>query len=152
MGYCDPEIYERELRKITEKAANIEMHLQAVPYEEIMRQSINADLLFALYDPSIPNNKYASPNKLFEAMMCGKPIIVSEGTSMAKIVEKYASGLVVPCDDIDAIKEAVLRLKNDPRLRQMLGKNGKEAFDSFYNWNIMEKRLLDVYDKLTASS
>lgn len=84
-------------------------------------------------------------------MMCGKPIIVSEGTSMANIIEKYANGLVVPCDDIDAIKEAVLRLKNDTRLRQILGENGRKAFDSFYNWEIMEKRLLNVYDKLITS-
>jgi glycosyltransferase involved in cell wall biosynthesis len=120
-----------------------------IPYEEVIRRELEADIFFAFYDIKIPNNKYASPNKLFEAMMCGKPIIVSDGSSMADIVRKENCGLVVPYGDVDSIREAVLKLKNDLQLRQTLGKDGRKAYEEKYSWHIMEQRLLDAYKQLS---
>ena len=117
-------------------------------YEDVIRETLEADILFRLSDPRIPKTKYESPNKLFEAMMCGKPIIVSDGSSMAEIVRKENCGLVVPYGDADAIREAIVKLKNNPQLRQTLGQNGRRAYESRYGWPIMEQRLLDSYQQL----
>lgn len=119
-----------------------------IPYEEVIKRSLSADILFALYDPEIPNSKYASPNKLFEAMMCEKPIIVNAGTTAARIVKKENCGLVVPYGDIKAIKDAILKLKNDQDLRQKLGENGRKAYEEKYSWDIMEKRLINAYSEI----
>lgn len=116
-----------------------------IPYEEVIKKTMEADVLFAFYDPAIPNNRYASPNKLFEAMMCGIPIIVNDNTSMANIVRKEDCGLIMPYGDVDAIKDAILKLKNDSALMQKLGKNGRRAYEERYDWEIMEKKLLDIY-------
>jgi glycosyltransferase involved in cell wall biosynthesis len=118
-----------------------------IPYEEVIRNSLSADILFALYDPNVPGNTYASPNKLFEAMMCGKPIIVNTETTAARIVEKEKCGLVVPYDDVEGIKKAILSLKQNPDQRLALGRNGRIAYEKRYNWKIMEKKLLDAYDQ-----
>jgi glycosyltransferase involved in cell wall biosynthesis len=118
-------------------------------YEDVIKKTSEADILFRLSDPKIPKTKYESPNKLFEAMMCGKPIIVSDGSSMADIVRKESCGLVVPYGDVDAIKEAILKLKNTPKLCQRLGQNGRRAYEKRYSWRIMEQRLLDSYRQLS---
>jgi len=118
-------------------------------YEDVIKQTLEADVLFRLSDPKIPKTRYESPNKLFEAMMCGKPIIVSDGSSMANIVRKENCGLVVPYGDVAAIKEAILKLKNEPGLRQRLGLNGRNAYENRYSWRIMEQRLLDSYQQLS---
>jgi glycosyltransferase involved in cell wall biosynthesis len=123
-------------------------YLDQIPYTEVIEGTVAADILFALYDPAIPNNKHASPNKLFEAMMCGKPIIVSDGSSMANIVREENCGLIVPYGDAAAIKEAILKLRNDSQLRQALGRNGRRAYENRYNWQIMQQRLLDSYQQL----
>jgi len=119
-----------------------------IPYKEVIQRTLKSDLLFALYDPSVPNNLYASPNKLFEAMMCGKPIIVNDGTSMAEIVRKENCGLIVPYGNVNAIKHAILMLIDDPQLCRQLGENGRKAYEQKYNWKIMERRLLDVYNEI----
>jgi len=119
-------------------------------YEDVIKETLKADILFRLSDPKIPKTKYESPNKLFEAMMCGKPIIVSDGSSMADIVREENCGLVVPYGDVDAIKEAILTLKNNPELRQVLGHNGRRAYENRYSWRIMEQRLLDSYRQLSS--
>ncbi len=123
-------------------------YLGWLPYEKVIRFTLKADILFAFYNPAIPNNRYASPNKLFEAMMCGKPIIVNDSCSMADIVREEKCGLVVPYGDVDAIKHAILTLKQDPDLCKQLGDNGRRAYEQKYNWKIMEKRLIDAYDLL----
>lgn len=123
-------------------------YLGRISYQEIISKSMEADILYALYDPAIPNNRLASPNKLFEAMMCGKPIIVNEGVATADKVREENCGLIVPYGDYEALKEAVLTLKNNPELRKELGENGRRAYETKYNWKIMEKRLLDLYASL----
>jgi len=144
MGSC-PNAYGYKLKNICQNASNIELLLNWTPHEEILKQAVDDDMLFAFYDPDIPNNQYASPNKLFEATMCGKPILVNDGTSMAKIVRENDCGLVVPYGDVEAIKHAILTLKNDPTLCKRLGENGRKAYETKYNWKIMEERLLEVY-------
>jgi glycosyltransferase involved in cell wall biosynthesis len=139
--------YNDVIEKLAGQYKNIQ-YIGWVPYEEVVKKTIKGDISFAFYDPKIPNNRYASPNKLFEAMMCEKPIIVSDDSTMADIVRKENCGIVVPYGDVGAIKEAVIKLKNDPGLRQKLGKNGRKAYEEKYNWDIMEKRLINAYKKV----
>jgi len=121
-------------------------YLGVVSYEEVIDNSLRADVLFGFYDPAIPNNRYASPNKLFESMMCGKPIITNDSTSMAEIVRKEKCGLIVPYGDVDAIRHAIRTLMDDPELCMQLGAHGREAYEQKYTWTIMEKRLITAYE------
>ena len=123
-------------------------YLGLISYEEVIRRSMQADILFVFYDPKRASFRYSTPNKLFEAMMCGKPIIVNEGIAASKIVTRENCGILVPYGDIDAIKEAVLRLINDPALREELGRNGRRAYETSYSWEIMEGRLINAYKEL----
>jgi len=136
--------YEREIEKLSTNHTRL-TYLGPIMYDIVIEKTLLAHLLFALYDPSVPNNRYASPNKLFEAMMCAKPILVSDGTAMAEIVRKEDCGIVVPYGDVDAIKRAILTLKNDPALCRRLGENGRRAYETKYSWKIMEERLLKIY-------
>ncbi|MGA3193073.1 MAG: glycosyltransferase family 4 protein [Candidatus Bathyarchaeia archaeon] len=121
-----------------------------IPYKKVIEKTMEADMLFAFYDTAFPFSKYASPNKLFEAMMCSKPIIVSDGGLMADIVRKVNCGLVVPYGDTQAISEAIVSLKMNEKLRQELGENGRKAYETQYSWALMEKRLIDSYGRLRS--
>jgi len=141
---------EDELVPLFKNTKNVD-YIGVISHNEVIKYTFSADVLFALYDPKIPNNRYASPNKLFEAMMCAKPIIVNSGTSMAKIVEKEKCGLIVPYGNIKKLKEAIVQLKEDDELRRTLGENGRRAYAKKYKWSIMKKRLMEVYKKLDNS-
>jgi glycosyltransferase involved in cell wall biosynthesis len=119
--------------------------LGTIPHNEVLQRTLQSDLLFAFYDPGIPNNLYSSPNKLFEAMMCRKPILVNDGTSMAEIVKNENCGIVVRYGDVSAIRQAVLKLRDDPYAGKQLGENGRRAYEQKYGWKIMEDRLLALY-------
>lgn len=121
-----------------------------VPYETALEIDRSADVLFALYDPAIPNHRYSSANKLFEAMMLGKPVLVAENSNMDRIVAKYDCGLVVPYGDRKAIEDALARLAGDPELRSRLGRNGRSAYETSYSWAVMAERLVMLYQGLAA--
>ncbi len=148
MGFCEPNEYKNELIELSNGFKNIKLHLEATDHDDILRETLKSDLILAAYDPNIPNNIYSSPNKLFEAMMCEKPILVSNKTSVSYIVKKEHCGMIIPYGDLEVLKNIIIKLKNDQKLCQNLGKNGRKAYEIEYNWKIMEKRLLKAYEYL----
>jgi glycosyltransferase involved in cell wall biosynthesis len=142
----DIEIFEKFLNKLKNKVK----YIGFISYEEVIKRTSEADVIIALYDLSVPNNRYASPNKLFEAMMCSKPIIVNRGIVAAKIVEREKCGLVISYDNINSIKRAIVTLMNNPCLRLKLGENGRKAYEKRYAWEIMEKNLIKIYRELST--
>jgi glycosyltransferase involved in cell wall biosynthesis len=142
----------KEIEEWVSEAADKVKFIGKVSYTEVLEKTTRADLLFALYKPVVPTIRYAGGNKLFEAMMAGKPILVSKGTVMADIVKKENCGLVVDCGDVDEIRQAIIRLKESPELCRQLGANGRKAYEQKYNWGIMEQRLLTLYRKISRKS
>ncbi|OIQ53517.1 glycosyltransferase family 4 protein [Neomoorella thermoacetica] len=118
-------------------------------YKRALKLSYAADVLIATYDPTIPNHRYSSPNKVFEAMMLAKPVVVARNTGIDRLVEKINCGLVVPYGDVAALEAALIRLARDPALRQQLGENGRRAYEEKYSWNLMRERLLALYRELS---
>jgi glycosyltransferase involved in cell wall biosynthesis len=119
-----------------------------ISYQESIQLSTAADTLIATYDPNIPNHRYSSPNKIFEAMMLGKPIIVAQDTNMDRIINQAECGLVVTYGDESDLESALLRLEIEPELCQRLGANARKAYESTYSWKIMQDRLLKLYAEL----
>jgi len=94
----------------------------------------------------VPHHATASwqttiPNKLFDYMSLGKPVIVSNARPTARIVTEERCGLVFPDRDPTGLANAIVAL-SDPSLRHMYGSRGREAVGRQYNWEIDERRLL----------
>ena len=114
----------------------------------LLRETTRAHAVLAWYEPSVPANRVASPNKLFEAMMLRRPILVSSGTHMAELLSEEGGGLAVPYGDGRALRDAISRLRDDPAYAESLGAQGRRAFESTYNWPVNEKRLQESYRAL----
>ena len=75
------------------------------------------------------------PLKLFEAMACGVPVVVTDLPGQADIVSRYRCGLVVPADDPVAIADAVATLARDEPLARLMGQRGRRAVVDHYSWD-----------------
>lgn len=139
---------EKQIAQRAESMPNVTWHGR-IPYDQSIALSRAADVLFALYDPAIPNHRFSSPNKVFESMMLGKPIVVAEDTNMDRVVRSARSGIVIPYGDVEALEQAFCQLTENPALRLELSRNGRHAYESNYAWEIMEKRLLQLYAQVT---
>jgi glycosyltransferase involved in cell wall biosynthesis len=139
---------ESYFRELAQQTSRLQFRGWIPRHEDLLRAEMNSDVLFRFSDPKHPKSRYESPNKLFDAMMCAKPIIVSDGGSMARIVKEETCGLVVPFGDISAIRQAITRLRDDADLCFRLGSNGRGAYEHKYSGNIMRGRLLRAYGDL----
>lgn len=116
-------------------------------HDEALKLQQSADIIPIFYDPAIPISRVANPNKLFEAMMLGVPVI----TNVCKnIVNEVGCGLVTEYDS-NEIKNAILSLKRNPALRREMGVKGRLAFEKMYNWAMMEEKLLNLYHVMLFS-
>jgi len=113
-------------------------------FDDSLALESTADLIPLLYDMAVPINNTATPNKLFEAMMLGVPII----TNLPHIIQEVGCGLNVDYNDVVGIRQAISYLKNNSEARRKMGLEGRQAFLHKYNWFSMEKRLVNVYNKM----
>jgi glycosyltransferase involved in cell wall biosynthesis len=114
-------------------------------HDDYQNAIVNADIIIAIYTQETPSHHITMQNKTLEAMMCGIPIITNFSS---EFVNEIGFGIIVEYGNIDQIRSAITRLRDDPELRKRLGSNGRKAFLQKYNWGIMEKKLYDVYSEL----
>ncbi|ASJ11443.1 hypothetical protein A3L14_00435 [Thermococcus thioreducens] len=113
-----------------------------ISHKQAVMELSKAHLTFILYDPAVPNNRIASPNKLFEAMWVGTPVIVVKGT----LPEKLASKFVVPAQySREDVKNLLLELKLNPKILRKKARFGRRIFLAKYTWDIMESKLMTLY-------
>lgn len=137
-------IIDKEIFREIQKCPNLTYRGLLQPPDALHLEAFS-DALVSLYNPEVAWNNMTLPNKLFEAMMCGIPII----TNVAQdIVNENQCGIIVEYDNIEQIKEAIITLKDNPELLKRLGENGRRAYLEKYNWNFMEKRLHRIYETL----
>lgn len=95
-----------------------------------------------------PNHVNAQPNKLFEYMASGLPVIASNFPLWKAIIEDNDCGLCVDPSDPKAIAEAIKFLRANPQRVKEMGANGKKMVAEKYNWDIEKIKLFEVYQKL----
>ena len=65
-----------------------------LPYGKTLALEQACDIMIAIYDPSFANHKYAAPNKFYESLMLGKPIIMAHHTGFDNIIERNRIGVL----------------------------------------------------------
>jgi glycosyltransferase involved in cell wall biosynthesis len=125
--------------------------LPAVPAAELPDWVASADVAAMPIQPTTLNHRLTTPNKLFEAMAAGVPIVASDLPGMAPIVR--ATGCGVLCDPTDpaAIAAAIGSILDAPEdQRQGYGRRGLQAVRERYNWEAQVGPLLVEYGRLTG--
>ena len=104
---------------------------------------------FVLYHPC-KNHINAQPNKLFEYMSANLPVICSNFPLWKNIVEKHNCGKCCDPLDIQSIINSIEWIKNNQSNIYKVGNNGRTAVKKIFNWEIEEKKLVSIYNKLIA--
>lgn len=116
-------------------------------YFKTLELEANCDIIPAVYDPKIPNHYYAAPNKFYEALMLGKPLIMAKNTGMDEIVLDERIGVVIDFTE-ESLSKGLNILKEESKDWECISSKMKKIYKSQYSWNIMDNRLKAIYEKL----
>lgn len=97
---------------------------------------------------SLPNHTDALPNKMFEYMSAGVPVIASFFPLWREIIEGNNCGICVDPMDPAALAQAIDNLAGNAEPSWRMGMNGRKAVMTKYNWPVEEKKLLAFYADL----
>jgi len=129
------------------EASSAAEYLGFVSHEDVWGNMREADVGLALYHP-VPNALWSRPNKLFEYMMAGLPVVASNMPGWQDFVEREQCGILVDPKDLYQITRAIEHLMNHPEERHRMGENGRRAVLEKYNWSHEAKKLLALYKEL----
>lgn len=129
--------------KISHSWRNVNYYGQ-LPRSEVKAISRKSIAGLVLFYPS-PNHVDSQPNKLFEYMASGLPVICSNFTMWKGVIEKYQCGICVDPTDIIKIRSAMDYMSNDLEEAKKMGANGLKAVKEIFNWTQEEKKLLELY-------
>lgn len=88
------------------------------------------------------------PTKVYEYMLGGLPVILSDFSYNRRMIENYKFGVVVNPDSINEIANIINLLLSNKSESTEMGKRGRKVVLEKYNWNKEKKKLLSLYDKL----
>ncbi len=121
-----------------------------VPPHDLLDWIAAADIVAMPIQPTTLNHRLTTPNKLFEAMAAGVPVVASDLPGMAPIVREADIGLLVDPTDPNAIAAAIRRLVADPSQRVAMGDRALQAAHDRYNWERQAEILMAEYGRLTG--
>ncbi|MEL3900534.1 MAG: glycosyltransferase family 4 protein [Treponema phagedenis] len=144
-GQFSPQTFGDEVRKLKgfEKVDELGF-LDRVGVAQILAKSKAGLVTFLPY----PNHINAQPNKLFEYLSAGLPVIASNFSLWREIIEKNNCGICVDPLNPEEIAKAINFILSNPQEAKMMGENGRKAVENIYNWGIEEQKLLSVYKEL----
>lgn len=97
MGKFAPEEYRKSCHELISRYGLDErVHfLDPVPYEELLPTASSADVGLIIRDPAIPNNFVSLPNRIFDYLAAGLPVITPPIPDIARIVKNNNAGIVL---------------------------------------------------------
>jgi glycosyltransferase involved in cell wall biosynthesis len=106
------------------------------------------ELLAALDIFVLPSLSESLPNALMEAMSAGRPVIASAVGGCSELVVHGQTGMLVPPQDPEALAQQIVRLLEEPELRERLGRAARKRAESEFDIKKAVERLETIYDEL----
>ncbi len=123
--------------------------LPPVPPEDLLVWSASADALVMAIQPTTLNHRYTTPQKLFESMAAGVPVVASDLPGMATIVGETGAGVLCDPTSPASIAAAIESIVSaPPGERQAMRERALRAAHDRYNWDAQLGTLFGVYREL----
>jgi glycosyltransferase involved in cell wall biosynthesis len=127
--------------------------LPAVRPDELLPWTASADISFVGQPPRTLNQRLNLPNKLFESIMAGVPVVVSEGNEQCRLTTAEGIGQCVDVDDPAAIAAACADLlSRSAAERRELRAHCRSVALQRYTWEHTSVGLVALYRKLARES
>jgi glycosyltransferase involved in cell wall biosynthesis len=125
--------------------------LPPVPPGELLDWVAASDIAAMPIQASTLNHRLTTPNKLFEAMAAGVPVVASDLPGMSQIIAETGCGLTCDPADPSSIATTIRRIVDDPTASERMSAAGLAAASGTYSWSGQVEELAGEYTRLTRS-
>ncbi len=123
--------------------------LPAVAPRDLLAWTASADVMLMPIQPTSTNHEFTTPQKLWEAIAAGVPVVASDLPGMAEIVRSTHIGALCDPTSPESIAEAIQSLVDQPPdARAALRRHVLEVGHEQYTWERQVGTLLGLYDTL----
>lgn len=141
-GFCENN-YEEYLRN-TYSFKNVKM-VGYIPHDDVIKEIAESAFLV------LPSYTEGFPNVVIEAMMCGKAVIGTDVGAISDILSENC-GVVIQPKNVEMLKEHIIKLMDDEKLRKAMGKNGNIKALKEYSSEIIFKKYTDLWSVLEENN
>jgi glycosyltransferase involved in cell wall biosynthesis len=100
--------------------------------DELAKQAARADILLGAFGTT-PQSMMTVQNKIFEGLAMGKAMVTGDSPAIRAAMRHGKHVFLCERENPRALSEAILTIKNDPKLQQKLAENGYNMFTDTYN-------------------
>lgn len=119
--------------------------LPPVPPDEVIPYAASATIGVSAAIPTCLNYAYSMPNKLFQPMAAGIPVLASDFPQVNAVVAGSEAGVTVDMTRPAEIAAALRAVIDDPQRAAEMGRNGRRAVEERYNWDVAGGLLVEIY-------
>lgn len=151
VGRYEPSGYLDELRKMATELG-VEDHVSFEPmlaYQENFRRASVSGLGLVLYEDNI-NNRIGIPNRLFEYMAVGLPVVAEQFGELRRVIDTYENGVLVDSSTGEGLARGIIDVYSDEERYSTMGKNSKQAILGDLNFESEVKRIERLYRNLSS--
>ena len=123
------------------------LFLPRLPFPQLHALTCGADLGLCVIQPTGNSFLWSMPNKLFEYLMAGLPVVAGDTPEIRRVIEETEAGVLVDPGDPGAIAEAIRELLADEPRRRHMAEAARRAAER-YCWEREVPRLLQTYGQL----
>ncbi len=124
-----------------------------MPYAELLEWTASADIGLTIFPPDYSLSiRFTLPNKLFEYLMAGRPVLSSQLDAIAEVIKTYNVGQIVPSLAPSAIAAAINAMLADTAALARMRRNALETAQHEFYWEKESQELILLYKKLLMVS
>jgi glycosyltransferase involved in cell wall biosynthesis len=124
--------------------------IPAVPFAELHAWTASADLGLVIYRPHSISVQHSLPNKVFEYLMAGVPVLASALDAVEEIVRTYDVGRILPSLEPEVIGRTINEMLADTSGLERMRRNALQASARELRWECEQQRLLALYQEVLA--
>lgn len=119
---------EEEIRQLAKRLPSERLRFTPpVPYEKLVPRILRADVCLGIFGATEKAQRVV-PCKVFECLCLGKPLITGDTPAVGELLNHGVNAHLVPCNDPDALAEAILRLAGDAGHRAKLAAGARDVY------------------------
>jgi glycosyltransferase involved in cell wall biosynthesis len=135
---------------LTQRAAELNLNnlhmLSPLPKEQIAEALAAADACLAILQP-IELFKTVYPNKVFDYMAAGRPVLLAVDGVIRRVVEGAGAGVFVPPGNPEALETAIRKMAANPIASKRMGAAGRNHLEQYFNRPILALKMQAVLEE-----